>query len=470
MPLPSNRPLFPVRRASRPPHSTHIHTVKTDVQDINATRKTIAVTVTSEEVSELEAKLIKDFQRQAKIPGFRPGKAPENMVRTRFAKDIKQELNQRVVSQAHQEGVVGSDFEVFTLVELDEGEIAGGQDAVVTFTVDVVPEFDVPAYEGLKVTNTPTEATDEEVTKMLDQILSQRAEYNVAEKAAEKGDYVQCGYEGKIGDELVADLVPETPMFGTQKTTWEEAGNEDAPGVRAVVDGLVGMKAGDSKEVTMEFPEDFQPEALAGKTAVYTIEAKEVREKVMPEMDEAFFTSLQVKDEAELRTKIAENIENQKKQQNANSERQQITEALLKAVDFPIPESGVESETEAVLRDFMQRNMQQGVSAEEFEKHKESLHEGASKAAHDRLKSRIILSKIAEKEKIKVENEDFSRMIMMEAQQTGQNPEKLVKELQKDQNRINKMRSEIILGKAMDLLAEKAERETVEPAEAAVAE
>ncbi|MDQ8208516.1 trigger factor [Coraliomargarita sp. SDUM461003] len=441
--------------------------MKTDVQDINATRKTIAVTVTSEEVTELEAKLIKDFQRQAKIPGFRPGKAPENMVRTRFAKDIKQELNQRVVSQAHQEGVAGADFEVFTIVELDEGEIAGGQDAVVTFTVDVVPEFDVPAYEGLKVTNTPTEATDEDVTKMLDQILSQRAEYNVAEKAAEKGDYVQCGYEGKIGDELVADLVPEAPMFGTQKTTWEEAGNEDAPGVRAVVDGLVGMKAGDSKEVTMEFPEDFQPEALAGKTAVYTIEAKEVREKVMPEMDEAFFTSLQVKDEAELRTKIAENIENQKKQQNANSERQQITEALLKAVDFPIPESGVESETEAVLRDFMQRNMQQGVSAEEFEKHKDSLHEGASKAAHDRLKSRLILSKIAEKEKIKVENEDFSRMIMMEAQQTGQNPEKLVKELQKDQNRINKMRSEIILGKAMDLLAEKAERETVEATEAA---
>ncbi|MDQ8193184.1 trigger factor [Coraliomargarita sp. SDUM461004] len=435
--------------------------MKTDVQEINATRKTIAVTVTSEEVAAQEAKLIKDYQRQAKIPGFRPGKAPESMVRTRFAKDLKQELKQRVISQAHQSGVAGADFEVFTIVELDEGEIAAGQDAVVTFTVDVIPEFEVPAYEGLKVTNTPTEATEEEVTKMLDQILSQRAEFNVAEKAAEKGDYVQCGYEGKIGDELVADLVPDSPMFGTQKVTWEEAGSEDAPGVRAVVDGLIGMKAGDTKEVTMEFPEDFQPEALAGKTAVYSIEAKEVREKVMPEMDQAFFDSLQVADEAELRTKIAENIENQKKQQNATSERQQITEELLKAVDFPVPESGVEGETEAVLRDFMQRNMQQGVSAEEFEKHKDSLHEGARKAAHDRLKSRLILTKIAEKEKIKVENEDFSRMIMMEAQQSGQNPEKLVKELQKDQNRINQMRRDIILGKTMDLLAEKAEREVV---------
>lgn len=439
--------------------------MKTDVQDTTATRKTIAVTITSEEVSEHEAKLIKDFQRQAKIPGFRPGKAPENMVRSRFAKDIQQELKQRVISQAHQEGVAGADFEVFTIVELNEGEIAGGKEAVVTFTVDVVPEFEVPVYEGLKVTTTPTEATDEEVTKMLDQVLSQRAEFNVAEKAAEKGDYVQCGYEGKIGDESVADLVPDSPMYGTQKTTWEEAGSEDAPGVRAIIDGLVGMKAGDTKEVTMEFPEDFKPEALAGKTAVYSLEAKEVREKVMPEMDDAFFKSLQVADEAELRTKMSENIENQKKQQNANAERQQITEALLKAVDFPIPESGVEAETESVLRDFMQRNMQQGVSAEEFEKHKDSLHEGASKAAHDRLKSRLILTKIAEKEKIKVENEDFSRIIMMEAQQSGQNPEKLVKELRKDQNRINQMRRDIILGKTMDLLLEKAERETVESVE-----
>ena len=134
---------------------------------------------------------------------------------------------------------------------------------------------------------------------------------------------------------------------------------------------------------------------------------------------------------------------------------------MLKAVEFAIPESGIESETDAVLREFMQRNMQQGVSAEEFEKHKEQLHEGASTAARDRLKSRLILSKIAEKEKVKAENDDFSRMIMMEAQQTGTKPDKLVKEIQKDRSRIDRMRGDIILGKTMDLILEKAERETV---------
>jgi trigger factor len=130
--------------------------VKTDVQDINPTRKAISITATSKEVSDQEAKLIKDFQRQAKIPGFRPGKAPENMVRQRFAKDISKSLSS-VSSHKHIKRVwLGPSFEVFTIVELDEGEVKGGQEATITFTVDVIPEFEVPAYEGLKVTNTPT--------------------------------------------------------------------------------------------------------------------------------------------------------------------------------------------------------------------------------------------------------------------------------------------------------------------------
>lgn len=437
-------------------------TVKTDVTDINETRKSITISFTAEEVSAQESQLIKDFQRQAKVPGFRPGKAPENMVRTRFAKDIANELKNRVVSKAHQEGVSGSDLNIYGIVELNEGEIAAGSDANITFTVDIVPEFELPSYEGLKVTSEPTDASDEDVEKMFNQILSQRAEFNVVEKAAAKGDYVRCGYEGKIGDDLVADLVPDASMYGTQKTTWEEAGSEDAPGVRAVIDGLVGMKAGDEKEVTMDFPEDFEVVALAGKSAVYSLKAEEVREKVMPELTEDFFKSLQVKDEAELRKQIGENISNQKQQQNFQAERQQITEQLNAAVELALPESGVASETDSILRDFMQRNMQQGATAEDFEKQKEQLHQGASEAAAARLKSRFILGKIAEKEKIKVENEDFSRVIMNQAMQTGQKPDALVKELQKDQSRINQMRVDILIGKTMDLLIEKAERETVD--------
>lgn len=436
--------------------------MKTESSDINPTRKTISVHFSAEEIDALEIQLVKDFQRQAKIPGFRPGKAPDAMVRTRFAKDISKELVSRVVSKAHQEGVEAADCEIFGIVDLKEGDIVAGRDAALEFTVDVIPSFELPTYEGLKVTSAPVEVSAPEVDGMLDQILSQRAEFKVVEQAAKAGNYVRCGYEGQIEGKPVTETFPELPaMYGTQKTTWEEAGAENAPGVRAIVDGVIGMKAGDEKTVTMEFPADFEPADLAGKSVDYALKVEEVREKEMPEMDAAFFEAIKVKDEAELREQIESNIKNQKEQQNFQAERQQITDQLLQSVELPLPESGLENETQQLLREFMQRNLQQGASEADFEKNKDELHAGASKAAADRMKSRIILGKIAENEKIKADNEDFSRIIMQEAMQTGQKPEKLVKEIQKDQSRINRMRLDILMGKTMDKILEKAERETV---------
>ena len=427
----------------------------TEIEEISSTRKLITVKFTNKEVADYEQKLVKEFQKKAKIPGFRNGKAPENMVRTRFAKDIANELKSRVVSNAHQQGVALSGLNVFGVIDLDEGEIDSKKGATISFTVDVIPDFQLPSYEGLEIKSATTDASEEEITTMLNQILDQRAEYNVVEKSAGKGDYVRCSYEGKIGDDLIAQLAPDAPIYGSQSSTWEEAGSVDSPGVSAVVEALVGLSAGDEKEIIFDFANDFKIQALSGKSATYYIKVEEVREKILPELNDDFFKSIQDKDVVELRQQLSQNISSQKKQQNFQAERQQITDQLNQAVDLALPQSGIESETETILRDFMQRNIQQGTQKEDLDAQKEALHASAYKAAEDRLKSRIILSKIAEKENIKIENEDFSQVIMNEAMQTGQKPEKLVKELRKDQDRINKMRTDILLSKAMDLLIEK---------------
>ena len=427
----------------------------TEIEEISSTRKLITVKFTNKEVADHEQKLVKEFQKKAKIPGFRNGKAPENMVRTRFAKDIANELKSRVVSNAHQQGVALSGLNVFGVIDLDEGEIDSKKGATISFTVDIIPDFQLPSYEGLEIKSATTDASEEEITTMLNQLLDQRAEYNIVEKSAGKGDYVRCSYEGKIGDDLIAQLAPDAPIYGSQSSTWEEAGSVDSPGVSAVVEALVGLSAGDEKEIIFDFANDFKIQALSGKSATYYIKVEEVREKILPELNDDFFKSIQVKDVVELRQQLSQNISSQKKQQNFQAERQQITDQLNQAVDLALPQSGIESETETILRDFMQRNIQQGTQKEDLDAQKEALHASAYKAAEDRLKSRIILSKIAEKENIKIENEDFSQVIMNEAMQTGQKPEKLVKELRKDQDRINKMRTDILLSKAMDLLIEK---------------
>ena len=244
-------------------------TIKSEVHDINETRKKVDVNIATAEISALHKQLIQEFQREAKVPGFRPGKVPENVVLTRYAKELKSELAKKVINKAFQEGVGKTGLDVFNVIESSQVEVHPEKDASVSFTVDVFQEFELPNYEGLKVTVKPTEPSEEEVDAVIKQILGQRADFKTVEKAVEEGDYVKCSYEGKIGESLIADIVPDKAIWGTQKNTWEEAGTDHPYGVPAIIKGLVGMKAGDKKEVTMDFSEDFEIEALAGKSATY---------------------------------------------------------------------------------------------------------------------------------------------------------------------------------------------------------
>ncbi|MFL2825451.1 MAG: trigger factor [Coraliomargaritaceae bacterium] len=426
-------------------------------KDISPTRKAILAHFTAEEVSAEGDAVLSEFIQFAKIPGFRPGKANPNMVQKQYAKEINKELKQRLVQKAHEEGLGKSELRIYSIVEIETGEILSGEKASINFSVDIIPKFDLPEYEGVKVKSAPTEADDKEIDQMIGYILGQRAEFKPVDKVIEKGNYVQCSYTGKIGDTLIEEIAPNEAMYGTQKSTWEEAGAENAPGVPAIVEGLIGMQKDETKEVEMDFPADFKIEALAEKKATYEIKVTDIREKILPEMDEAFFESMQVKDEEAFREQIKGTIEQRKENEIANGNRQQIVDHLIQFVTVPLPESGIDSERESILKDFMQKNMQQGVSAEDFEKNKEALHASATQMAESRLKSFIILDMIADKESIKVENDDLNRAIIQHASMTGQKPEAYVKELKKDRSKIDAMQRDIKIGKTLNFLMDKAE-------------
>ena len=426
-------------------------------KDISPTRKAILAHYSADEVSAEEKAVLAEFIQFAKIPGFRPGKANPAMVQKQYAKEISRELNQRLVQKAHEDGLGKSEQRIYGIVDIESGEIVSGKKATINFSVDIIPKFDLPEYEGVKVKSAPTEANDKEIDQMIGYILGQRAEFKPVEKVIEKGNYVQCSYTGKIGDTLIEEIAPNEAMYGTQKSTWEEAGAENAPGVLAIVEGLIGMQKDETKEVEMDFPKDFKIEALAGKKAIYEIKVTDIREKILPEMDEAFFQSMQVKDEEAFREQIKGTIEQRKENEIANGNRQQIVDHLIEFVTVPLPESGIDSERESILKDFMQKNMQQGVSAEDFEKNKEALHESATKMAESRLKSFIILDMIADKESIKVDNDDLNRAIIQQASMTGQKPEAFVKELKKDRSKIDAMQRDIKIGKTLNFLMEKAD-------------
>ncbi len=428
-----------------------------DIQNISDTRKTLAVTLDAAEVDAEHKAVVAEFARMARLPGFRPGKAPVDIVLKRFAKEIAEEFKQKVVTKAYRGGLEQAKLDVITVANVDEGTVQAGQPATLTFTIDVRPEFTLPDYSGIATEIQPTESTDAEIDQVIEGMRAERADFKVAERPSQKGDYVKLAYEGTVDGKPILELAPDKQIYGKVPQTWEEVEGQNEGLIPGLCKQIAGLKAGDKKDVSVSFPAEFTAvPVLAGKTASYAIEVQEIRERVLPPMDEAFFKANQADNLEALRDSIRGRLKMQKEFQNRSAQRRQITDALLAKIEFSVPESLVETETQGVLRQFIEENMRRGVAADQFEKDKKELYEGAKKAAAGRVKSQLILAKIAEKEELQVSEQDIDAFIYREAMRTNQTPEKLVKVLTKDREQLRSVQQSIIFDKALDLLVSKA--------------
>lgn len=431
--------------------------VNVQLDTISDTRKNLVVTLDKSEVEAEHQAVVAEFTKLARLPGFRPGKAPAAMVIKRFAKDITEEFKQKVMAKAYREGLEQQKLDVLNIVKVEPGTIEPGISAAITLTVDVRPDFKLPVYTGLATTVASTEASDEEVDKVIEGLRSERAEFKVAERAAQKSDYVKLSYEGTIDGKPVTDLVPDKQIYGKVPQTWEEVEGENEGVIPGLGKQLAGLKTGDKKSVAITFPAEFPAApALAGKSAAYAVEIQEIRERVLPALDEAFFKANQVDNLDALKSSVRSNLKLQKEYQNRGEQRRQVTEALAAAVDFSVPESLVEGETQSVLRQFIEENMRRGVTQEQFEKDKKELFESAKKAATKRVKLQLILAKIAEAEKIQVAEKDIDSFIYREAMRSNQKPDKLARDLAKNRDALRSVQQSIIFDKAVDFLVSKA--------------
>jgi trigger factor len=431
--------------------------VNIELKDISETRKSLIVTLDKSEVDAEHQAVVGEIAKYARLPGFRPGRAPAELIVKRFGKEVRDELKSKVVGKAYRGGLEKTKLEVISVVEVSEGTIEPGLSSAITFTIDVHPQFELPEYLGLPTQVQPTDATEAEVASVIDGLRQERADFRVAERPAQKGDYVKLGYEGTIDGKPITELAPEKQIYGKVPQTWEEVEGEQDGLIPGLGRQLAGLKAGDKKEAMLTFPADFAaaPE-LAGKAAVYAVEVQEVRERVLPELDAEFFKTQKVESLAALQQQVRENLKMRKEYENRRAQRQQASDALATKVEFPLPESLIAAETQDVLRRFMEDNMRRGVPEAEFEKNKKELYENARRAAAGRVKAQLLLAKIAEKEKIKAEERDLDSAIMREAMRSNQKPEKVAKELAKDRERLRALQQAIVFDKALDFLVSKA--------------
>ncbi len=424
------------------------------IEDINATRKAATVTVPASVIEEQQDKLLGEFAAHARVAGFRPGKAPASIVRQKFGKEIASELAEAVRREAFSAVREDKNIDLYALADVNEPEIVVGQPVEIRFEIDVVPAFEIPEYKGLEVSKSDLDVSEDEINEMIKNLRSQRAEFNKVEKAAEKGDYVKLSYEAKIDGKPLAEVAPDAALYGKQTNTWEEAGADETFGatVKEIVSALVGMKAGDKREITVTFPKDFSAESLRGKTAVYSVEIAEVRERVLPELNEEFFKSLHVKDEEDLRKQVREGLETRKKNTATSKKREELINALNEKVDFELPETAVERESYNIFVEFANMQLRQGVKAEDIEAQRDELMKNTKEAAKTRVKTQLVLRAIAKKEDIKVERDDIMKRVSQEAYMSGQPADKFIKELTKDRARMAELESNILFNKALDIV------------------
>lgn len=350
------------------------------VEDVAPCKKRLKIEVPANRVQQAYDRVASDFQKEARIPGFRPGHAPRTVILKKFQKDIESETQRTLVPEAYREAISEKKLRVVSSPEIEDLKYQPGLSLSFSTVVELVPEFKLPDYRGLVLKKQDTEVKDEEIDKTLQSLADQRAKFDDApERPLAMEDFAVISYTGKIDGTPVIELVPEAKHLAQNPQFWLWMRPEGF--LPKFAEQCVGMKKGESRTIEIEFPADFPQAELAGKKAEYEVELKEIKVKNSPPIDDAFAQEMAKMGLAELKTRVRENMEQEKKNQAERANRTEIVQKLISAVEFDLPPSAVDEETHAAVYDIVEENQARGVPANVLEEKKDEIFSNAAKSA-----------------------------------------------------------------------------------------
>ena len=433
------------------------------VENLAPCKKLLRVEVDAKSVDEIFDAITKDFQKQAALPGFRPGKAPRDMIAKKYEADIKDEARRKLIGDNYRKALDEKKISVIGHPDIEEIQFARGQNLQFAATIETAPEFEPPQYKGLPVKREIKSVTDEDVERALKLLAQQHVKFETAARELKLGDVAVVNYTGACDGKPITETAPTAKGLTEQKNFWVDV----APNtfIAGFAEQLVGAKAGDKRTVNADFPADFVTKQLAGKKGVFDVEVVEVKEKVLPPVDDELAKKYGAENLEKLRTGVRVDLENELKLKLERDIQRQIVDALLAGANFDLPETAVAHETRNVVYSIVQENSKRGVPRELIEKQKEEIYTAAARSAKDRVKLSFLVQHIAEREKIQVSQEEVLQRIQSLAAGYQIPPDKFVKDLQK-RNGINELYDQIAHEKVLDFLEINAKIENV-PATAA---
>ncbi|MCD6052673.1 MAG: tig [Verrucomicrobia bacterium] len=432
--------------------------VNVTVETLAPCKKLLRVEVDVQTVDAAFENTTKEFQRFAQLPGFRPGKAPRDLVLKSYAGKIEEEVKKKLIPDSYRKALEQEKLKPVVYPDIEEIQFGKGQSLQFAATIETEPEFELPEYKGLEIKREKAVVTDADVERAINTLRDQRATYTDVEREVKTGDYVVVNYTGTSEGKPLTEIAPTAKGLTKQENFWMNiAKDQFIPGF---TEQLVGAKKGETVKVTVDFPADFVSQPLAGKKGEYQVTINQVKEKGLPEVNEEFAKSWGAEDLDKLKEGVKNDLQNELNKKQSESLSRQVLQALFAKVSYELPETVVNSETRNLIYNVVNENQRRGVDRDTIETHKDQIFASANTTAKERVKAMFLFHRIAEKEGIKVEQQEVAQQVMAMAEQYQMKPEKLVKELEKN-NGFQEIHERILSAKVMDFLQLNAKIEEV---------
>jgi len=436
-------------------------TVNITVENLAPCKKLVRVELDATAVDSAFDAITKDYQKQAALPGFRPGKAPRDMVLKKYGAEIKDEAKRKLIGDNYRKALEDKKIQAVGYPDIEEIQFDRGQSLIFAATVETAPEFQLPEYKGLPAKIEAKTVTEADVDKALDLLRGQHAKHDTVARPLANGDIAVVNYTGTCEGKVITELAPTAKGLTEQKNFWVET--TDGSFIPGFAAQLIGASAGDKRTVNVDFPADFVTKELQGKKGVYEVEVVEVKEKVLPPLDEELAKKFGAENLEKLRAGVRTDLENELKYSKSKSIRQQVVHALLEKLNFELPETAVANETRNVVYDLVRQNTQRGVAREVIETQKDQIYAAAAGNAKERVRLAFIVSRIAEQEKIQATQEDAIRRAQTLAMMYQMPFEAFLKDLQK-RNGVNELYEQVLHEKVLELLEKNASITETAPA------
>jgi len=421
----------------------------------------IEVEVGADEVSKSFKTVVKRYQKLARIPGFRAGKVPESLVRSKFAKEVRQEVLGSLVSERFRRAIDERKLRPVSEPQLLDMQLFDGQPLKFKAAFEVAPEIDITGYDSVRVSRPDATLTSEEYDAELNRVLDSHSTVEPVEedRVLVDGDWAEIEFRGEVKDlaqTVTADGVQnastQAPITGEDVLI--EIGGKNT--LAAFNDALRGAKPGQELKFEVDYPADFGERRLAGQSVSYNVTVKAIKHKSYPERDAEFAKQLgNYESWDDFETKLREHASDRKKSALDNGAKDKLLGELIGRFQFPVPESFVQQQIEARLDRGLRALAQQGMSVEDMRKLDfVRLREAQRDQAVSEVKASMILDRIAEVEGVTVSDEDVDRELLMLSIQSREPLEALRERLSKDGG-LSRIREQMRREKTGSVLYEK---------------